>query len=159
MGRDSDSPDVRAAVAVKAPPERAFDAFTKEFGDWWIAEYTWSGPEALGRIGIEPREGGLCYEIGPYGFRVDWGRVLVWEAPRLLVFTWQISPERVPEPDPARGSEVEVRFAPNGGGTRVDLVHRHFDRHGDGAQAYRGGMSVGWEQLLARFAEHADKAA
>jgi uncharacterized protein YndB with AHSA1/START domain len=158
MVQESDPPELHAAVAVSASPERAFALFTRGLGDWWMAEYTWSGPESLGRIGMEPREGGLCYEIGPYGFRIDWGRVLVWEAPRLLVFSWQISPDRVPEPDPARGSEVEVRFAPNGAGTRVDLVHRHFDRHGEGAAAYRGGMSVGWEQLLGRFAEHADEA-
>jgi uncharacterized protein YndB with AHSA1/START domain len=159
MDRENDPPEVRATVNVHAPPQRAFDLFTHGFGDWWMPEYTWSGPEALGRIGIEPREGGLCYEIGPYGFRLDWGRVLVWEAPRLVVFTWQISPQRVPEPDPTRSSEVEVRFAADGAGTRVDLVHRHFDRHGDGADAYRGGMAVGWEQLLGRFAEHARRAA
>jgi hypothetical protein len=58
----------------------------------------------------------------------------------------------VPEPDPIRASEVEVLFSPDGAGTRVDLTHRGFDRHGDGAQAYRGGMAVGWQQLLARYA-------
>jgi uncharacterized protein YndB with AHSA1/START domain len=155
MDGHNGTPDVRLSVAVDAPPDRAFALFTYGLGDWWIPEYTWSGPDALGRIGIEPREGGLCYEIGPHGFRVDWGRVLAWEAPRLVTFTWQISPQRVPEPDPARGSEVEVRFAPDGVGTMVDLIHRHFDRHGEDAQAYRGGMSVGWEQLLGRYATRA----
>jgi uncharacterized protein YndB with AHSA1/START domain len=153
MESRTDPPEVRATAHVSAPPSRAFHQFTNGLGDWWLPEYTWSGPEVLGRIGVEPREGGLCYELGPYGFRLDWGRVLVWEAPRLLVFTWQISPERVPEPDPARASEVEVRFAPDGAGTRIDLVHRHFDRHGDGGATYSAAMSVGWQQLLGRFTD------
>jgi len=152
MESQHESPDVQVTVTVAAPPERAFDLFTDGLGEWWMPEYTWSGPLALSKIGIEPREGGLCYEIGPYGFRVDWGRVVTWAAPHRVVFTWQISPNRVPEPDPIRASEVEVLFTPEGEGTRVELTHRGFDRHGDGAQAYRGGMSVGWQQLLGRYA-------
>jgi uncharacterized protein YndB with AHSA1/START domain len=157
MEPEHDSPDVHATVLVEASPERAFDLFTVGLGEWWMPEYTWSGPLALSRIGIEPRANGMCYEIGPHGFRMDWGRVLTWDPPDRLVFTWQISPERVPEPDPDRASEVEVRFTPEGAGSRVDLTHRGFDRHGGGAQAYRGGMSVGWEQLLGRFADCAGK--
>lgn len=154
-----ESPDVQVAVTVGLPPEQAFDLFTIGLGDWWMPEYTWSGPLALGRIGIEPREGGLCYEIGPYGFRIDWGRVLAWRPPSRVAFTWQISPERVPEPDPERASEVEVLFSPEGDGTGVALTHRLFERHGAGAQAYRGGMSVGWQQLLGRYAAKAADAA
>jgi uncharacterized protein YndB with AHSA1/START domain len=149
--------DVHVSALVDAPPERAFDLFTGRLGDWWMPEYTWSGPGALADIGMEPRVGGLCYELGPHGFRLDWGRVLTWEAPHRVVFTWQISPARVPEPDPARGSEVEVTFAAEGHGTRVELRHRRFERHGEDAAAYRGGMSVGWEQLLGRYAELANK--
>jgi len=159
MEAPHEPPDVQVIVTVDVPPERAFDVFTNGLGDWWMPEYTWSGPLALGRIGIEPREGGLCYEIGPYGFRVDWGRVLAWDPPRRVAFTWQISPERVPEPDPARASEVDVLFSADGAGTRVALTHRRFARHGEGAPAYRGGMSVGWRQLLGRYAEKAPNAA
>jgi uncharacterized protein YndB with AHSA1/START domain len=156
---EPESVDAHVSVVVDASPERAFDVFTEGLGEWWIPEYTWSGPRVLVDIGIEPRKGGLCYEIGPYGFRVDWGRVLTWEAPHRLVFTWQIGPERVPEPDPERASEVEVTFATEGRGTRVELTHRRFERHGEAAQAYRGGMSVGWEQLLGRYADAANKPA
>ncbi len=116
------------------------------------AEYTWS-QEALAAIGIEPRAGGSCFELGPHGFRLDWGRVLAWEPPSRLVFSWQIGPTRVPEPDPARASEVAVHFEPADGGTRVALVHRAFERHGDGAEDYRAAMysEPGWDYILGRY--------
>lgn len=158
MDRENGTSEVRVRVTVQLPPERAFDLFTNGLGDWWMPEYTWSGPDCLGRIGIEPREGGLCYEIGPYGFRMDWGRVLTWDPARRLVLAWQISPQRVPEPDPHRASEIEVLFDPDGTATAVDLTHRHFDRHGkDDAAAYRGGMAVGWQQLLGRYVARAHR--
>lgn len=81
--------------------------------------------------------------------------MLTWAPPRRLVFAWQISPERVPKPNPARGSEVELRFEPEGeAGTRVELEHRGFARHGDGAEDYRKDLDspAGWTLLLERYA-------
>lgn len=78
--------------------------------------------------------------------------MLAWEAPHRVVFTWQISPQRVPLPDPATASEVEVRFRTDDAGTRVELEHRRFDRHGPGGREYRDQMSGGWGDLLARYA-------
>jgi uncharacterized protein YndB with AHSA1/START domain len=71
------------------------------------------------------------------------------------VLAWQISPDRVPEPNPAKASEVEVRFEPVGtSGTRVELEHGAFARHGDAAGAYRQGMACpeGWPLILDRYA-------
>ena len=146
----------RSTVTVPRSPERAFVAFVDGFGEWWPPEYTWS-QRTLEAIGIEPRRGGLCFERGPHGFRLDWGRVLAWEPPSRLVFSWQIGPARVPEPDPERAGEVEVRFEPDGDGTSVELVHSGFERHGDGAEAYRAAMdsAQGWDYILGRYAERA----
>ena len=115
--------------------------------------YSWSG-SSLEWIGLEPRVGGPCFERGPHGFRCDWGRVLLWQPPRRLVFTWQIGPTRVPQPDPERASEVEVTFHPQEGGTRVELEHRHVSRHGEGGDAYRAAMGSpeGWSLILERYA-------
>lgn len=148
-------PDVTAhSVLLEVPPERAFEILAHELGSWWPAEYSWSG-DVLEEIGIEPHEGGLCYERGPHGFRCDWGRVLVWDPPQRLVFAWQISPRREPEPNPAKASEVEVRFgAREGGGTKVELEHRAFERHGEEGAQYEQMLDSpqGWPFLLERFA-------
>ena len=140
---------IRARVRVDVAPDRAFELFTEGMGGWWPREFSWS-QAALEEIGIEPREGGHCYEVGPGGFRCDWGTVAVWEPPRRIVFLWQIGPGREPVPDPARASEVEVRFEEG----RVSLEHRAFERHGEGAEQYRDGLGSpqGWPWLLERFA-------
>jgi uncharacterized protein YndB with AHSA1/START domain len=153
MGQDTSTDVLRSSCSVGVSVARAFEVFTEGLGTWWIREFTWSGPDALERIGVEPGVDGKCYEIGPYGFRCDWGRVLVWDPPGHLTFTWQIGPDRVPEPDPRRATEVELHFYPDGEGrTRIDLEQRGFDRHGTGGAAYREALIGGWDQLLARYA-------
>ena len=147
------SDSVNAAVRVEVSAEPAFEVFVDELASWWPREYTWS-QDVLEDIGIEPHEGGLCFERGPQGFRCDWGRVLIWDPPRRLVLGWQISPRREPEPDPAKASEVEVRFdREEGGVTRVRLEHRDFDRHGEGSAGYAQMLAApaGWPFLLDRF--------
>ncbi|HEV8653938.1 MAG TPA: SRPBCC family protein [Candidatus Limnocylindria bacterium] len=139
-------------LVVRVPPEQAFAGFVN-LGRWWPREYTWS-LDVLQSIGIEPRLGGACFERGPNGFECDWGRVLLWDPPRRIVFSWQIAFDRTPEPNPAKASEVEVRFSEDGLGTRVALEHRAFSRHGERAAAYRAGMASpsGWPMMLERFA-------
>jgi uncharacterized protein YndB with AHSA1/START domain len=150
---------VRTAVTVPGTPEDAFATFVDRFEAWWPREYTWSNGVLEG-IGIEPRVGGLCWERGPYGMRYDWGRVLAWEPPQRLGFSWQIGFDRTPTPNPAHASEIEVRFVGSGPGggdptTRVELEHRAFERHGADAAAYRAAMASqpGWPSILRRFAD------
>ena len=62
------------------------------------------------------------------------------------------------EPDLDKTSEVEVRFfeeAPER--TRVELEHRHLDRHGEGWERVRDGVGSpeGWTRGLGEFAEAA----
>jgi uncharacterized protein YndB with AHSA1/START domain len=145
---------IRAAVVVPLAPEQAFRLFAPGLASWWPREYTW-GQEALETIAIEPHEGGFCYERGPHGFRSDWGRVLAWEPPKRLRFTWQIGPGREPLPDPARASEVQVTFVgEEADATRVELEHREFERHGEGGGGYRAalGSEQGWPYILDRYA-------
>ena len=147
------SATARAAIVVPGTPDRAFSLFTEAMDEWWPREYTWSQAK-LDRIGMEPRLGGLCFELGPFGFRCDWGRVTVWERPERLVFLWQIGPTRAPEPDPERASEVEVEFLAADDGVSVELVHSRFERHGEGSEEYAAGMDSpqGWTYILERFA-------
>lgn len=148
---------LRASVLVRQPAEVAFRVFTEDMSDWWVREFTWSGPQCLQSIGFEPRVGGMAYELGPHGFRLDWGRILSWDPPQRLIFTWHIAPDRIPQPDPAKASEVEVHFHPSRDGTRVDLEHRRFDRHGPDGEGYWRAMTTGWGELLARYSEVAGR--
>ncbi len=145
---------IQQEIDVEMPLAEAFSRFVDRLGEWWPAEYTWS-QDALEEIVIEPREGGLCSEHGPDGFRCDWGRVLRFERPTGLSFSWQIGPGREPVPDRHKASEVEVRFERVGEATtRVALEHRGFERHGEGGEEYSAALSSdqGWPYILERYA-------
>jgi uncharacterized protein YndB with AHSA1/START domain len=149
---------VSCTCEVPVPVERAFEVFVDELATWWPAEYTWSA-DVLDTIAIEPRAGGMCFERGPHGFRCDWGRVLTFERPDRIVFSWQVGPGREPVPDPEQASEVEVRFVAGGEGTRVELEHRGFTRHGEGADEYRAGLGSpqGWPYITDRYVQAAGR--
>jgi hypothetical protein len=58
------------------------------------------------------------------------------------------------ETDPAKTSEVEVRFtAESDERTRVELQHRHLDRHGPGWESVADGIDgdAGWPLYLSRY--------
>lgn len=153
MARKDPLDPIERTVIVPIAPDRAFEIFTTELDRWWPKEYTWSAL-TLETIAIEPRVGGRCYELGPHRFQLDWGRVLKWEPPKRLAFTWQIDPNRVPQPDPERISEVEVTFEEEAGKTRVTLTHSGLENHGEESEAYRDGLAAteGWSLILGRYA-------
>ena len=151
LGDDTEN-QVTIAVRIPGPPEIAYQLFVERFGDWWPPEYTFCG-EALKHIGIEPTDGGRCYEIATDGRKMVWGKVLLAEAPQALVFRWLITPDRQIENDPNRGSKVAVAFQPDGGDTNVFLVHSELFRHGHGWTRYRDEMASeqGWPYCLEHF--------
>ena len=95
----------------------------------------------------------MCTEIGPHGFRIDWGRTLTFHPGKHLVILWQIAPDSTPQPNPDLASIVELRFSPADEATTVTLTHRAFERHGEGAEEYREEMASegGWSLLLERY--------
>lgn len=144
---------IRKKTDIPVRSEEAFQLFVHRLNEWWPREYTWSG-EKLEEIRIEPRVNGLCTETGPHGFRCDWGRVTEISEPERIVFKWQISPRRIPEPNPANASEVEVTFIQNDDlSTKLLLEHRDFENHGPEAREYRQAMNSerGWEYILNKF--------
>jgi uncharacterized protein YndB with AHSA1/START domain len=144
---------VLKTVTVAADQQRAFDVYTKGFGTWWPKEHHIADVE-MATCTFEPHEGGRWFETGVDGSECEWGRVLVWDPPNRLVHTWQLQGDWRHDPDPARGSEVEVRFIAEGPNTtRVELEHRHFERHGDGADSVRDGVSSpkGYDYCLAGY--------
>ncbi|BBY96497.1 hypothetical protein MGALJ_61660 (plasmid) [Mycobacterium gallinarum] len=59
---------------------------------------------------FEPRVGGHIYDVGIDRSLCKWARVLAYEPPSRVVSSWDIGPTWQLETDPAKTSEVEVRF-------------------------------------------------
>ena len=138
---------------MQAPAERAFEVFTAGLASWWPASHS-IVEGGYGTVTIEPREGGRWYERGKTGAECVWGRVLAWEPPGRLMLSWHLDEEWRVDPEPARASEIEVTFTPEGDGTRVDFEHRGFERRAGGAEiAESVAQEGGWGGLLARYAE------
>jgi len=147
--------EIRKKIIVDCDAEKAFSVFINELSAWWPKDYTWS-QDQLQDLLVEPKLNGLFSEIGPYGFRCDWGRIIEISSVK-LVFLWQIGPSRTPEPNPDKASTVEVNFIREPQGTAIILAHRAFEKHGEGlAQNYRDRMNApeGWDYILSAFVEY-----
>jgi len=145
---------VRQAVTVDAPIETAFDVFVARFDDIKPHDHNLL-PVPIAETVFEPRVGGHIYDRGVDGSVCRWARVLAFEPPNRLLFSWDIGPRWELESDPAHASEVEVRFIADGPArTRIELEHRGIERHGaDWPAVVRGvGSEGGWPLYLARYA-------
>jgi uncharacterized protein YndB with AHSA1/START domain len=140
---------IQKSAVVAAPPEKAFEVFTEGMATWWPIE-THSvqamdkdsgAPEA---VVFETGPGGRVYERMTNGEQAHWANVTAWEPPHRLVLEWKntIAP-----------TEVEVRFTPENGGTRVDLEHRGFEALGKDAEESHASYSNGWPPVLERYVE------
>lgn len=147
--------NVRLSTVVEAPIERAFAVFTEQFDAIKPREHTMM-PVEIAESVLEPHVGGHLLDRGVDGSERRWGRVLAFEPPHRLVFSWDISPQWQLETDPDRSSEVEVRFvAETPQRTRVELEHRNLDRHGEGWEDLHGaiGSGGGWPLYLQRYGD------
>jgi uncharacterized protein YndB with AHSA1/START domain len=152
----TESPDdtVRRDVVVDAPVEQAFATFVERFGDFKPKEHNLLGAPITSTT-FEPKVGGHIYDVAEDGSECRWARVLAYEPPGRVVFSWDISPYWQVETDPAHTSEVEVRFVADGEDrTRVELEHRHLARHGEGWEGVRDGVAHdgGWPLYLSGYA-------
>lgn len=140
---------VFVALRVKATPERAFEVFTAEIGDWWRPNGLFqTTPRAPGRLAfdagrlVETLENGKIFEIG---------KVLAWEPPARLVFSW-----RQASFPPDLVTEVEVTFEAVGQETRVSVEHRGFSqvpadsaaRHGFPDAALLAHLAAFWQAQI-----------
>jgi uncharacterized protein YndB with AHSA1/START domain len=153
------STSVKVQVVVDAPIERAFRVFTEKFDSFKPREHNLLAVPIAETI-FEPRVGGHVYDRGVDGSECRWARVLAYEPPNRVVISWDISPRWQIETDPAKTSEVEVRFISEGAKrTRLELEHRNLERHGLGWESVRGGVSgdAGWPLYLERYSEQVNK--
>jgi uncharacterized protein YndB with AHSA1/START domain len=155
---DVQTTSTQTSILVEVPVDRAFAVFTEDIGSWWPPEHHILQSE-LAEMVFEPRQGGHVYDRGVDGSECHWARVLVYEPPERVVFSWNINLAWQVEDDPSKVSEVEVTFvSETPGRTRVTLEHRHIDRHGEGWQQMRDAVASpdGWGLGLRRFAERVE---
>jgi uncharacterized protein YndB with AHSA1/START domain len=155
MSMTTTAAPVTETIVVDGPIDRAFEVFTAEIGSWWPTSHHILQAE-LAEMVFEPRVGGHIIDRGVDGSECRWARVLAYEPPSRLVFSWDIALDWTIQSDPGRTSEVEVRFiAESPERTRVELIHRGIERHGEGWEAMHAavGSPDGWRIGLDRFAQ------
>lgn len=138
---------IRKSIHVARPVDVAFKVFAEEMSGWWPLHdgFAYAGDKAKDII-VEGREGGRFFERATDGEEFDIGTVVVWDPPSRLVITWS-------QDDWDSSTEVEVAFAPDGDGTRVDLEHRGWDRVGARGAEGQAGWADGWDVVLSRYAD------
>ncbi len=148
---------VVVALRVKATPERAFEAFTREIALWWrpnrMFQFT---PRSPGVLAFEPGVGGRFTETLPSGKVFEIGRIRVWDPPNRLVFGWRQATFQ-----PSQDTEVEVSFQPAGDETRVTVEHRgwetvpqeHVARHTFPDQLFLRREGEWWQTLIRSMGE------
>jgi uncharacterized protein YndB with AHSA1/START domain len=151
---DTTTVSVRRQILVNAPIGDAFKVFTERFGDFKPREHNLLEAPIAATV-FEPRVGGHIYDRAVDGSECRWARILAFEPPSRVVFSWDISPRWQIETNPDLTSEVEVRFfAETPERTRVELEHRNLDRHGVEWESVRDGVGSegGWPLYLQRYA-------
>ncbi len=145
-------PPVVKAVSVHAAPARAFECFTRDLARWWPLAQFHTGPDPVD-CAIEPRPGGRVFERAADGRETAWGTVIAYEPPHRLTFSWIVGLSAEHE------QLIELRFAPEGHGTRVELTHSGWEKLGDAAAALRERYDRGWATLIERcYADYANAA-
>jgi hypothetical protein len=146
---------VRKSLRVNAPQAKAFEVFTAGMSRWWPVTHTILKVPFKEAI-IEPRAGGRWYHVGTDGSTCETGTVRVWDPPARLVLVWRLNAQW--EYDPDLDTEVEVRFAPDGAATTVELEHRYVERMGEGGEDARTAVDGpnGWSGILEEFRKSAE---
>ncbi len=144
-------------LKVDLVAREAYQKFVTEINEWWPKEYTWS-QDMLHEISIDAQKDGLCSEIGPYGFRCDWGRVTDLEEGAFIELKWQIGFNKEPVPNPDKASDIMIEFSEDDEGTLIVFQHFNFGNHGEEAEKYRSLMDSdqGWNYILGSFRRYCE---
>ena len=137
---------INKTIEIGAPVEVAWSTWVDRMIDWWPYGTHSVGGDAVRSLVVEPKVGGRVYEVLDDGTEHDWGLISVFDPPKRLVQSWH------PGTDPSTATELEVRFAGIGDGsrTRFELEHRGWERHPMGERMAQG-YAVGWDFVLQEF--------
>jgi hypothetical protein len=138
-------PPVIKSLSVPWPPAAAFRRWTAEVHTWWPMRTHSVGQDATEHVVFTPAVGGTIHEVVRGGAQHVWGTVLGWDPPRSVRYTWH------PGEPATEGQEVEVRFEPEGTGTRIVLTHSGWERKGAKGARYARMYRLGWSYVLALY--------
>jgi uncharacterized protein YndB with AHSA1/START domain len=144
---------IRKQLFVRCDVQRAFDLYTTGTDTWWPLETHSRHGEVDGakveRIEFPTGSGLPILEHLSTGDALPWGEVLEYDRPHRVVIAWK------PNANPNPSTEVEVTFTAEGEGTRVELVHRGWERLGALAEEGRADYDTGWDFVLGRYVQSA----
>jgi uncharacterized protein YndB with AHSA1/START domain len=132
---------IRKSIRVERPPQIAFRIFCEAIGEWWPKGPSFKGDRS--DTIIEGRVGGRFFERYVDGTEYEIGRVTAYQPPSLVAFTW-----RAPSWDVS--TQVEIRFSPEAGGTRVELEHSGWEQSAKTRDA-RNNYDSGWGTILGHY--------
>ncbi len=136
---------IRVNFDLDCSPEHAFAVWTAGIGSWWPADHTVSG-RGDAEVVLEVGLGGRIYERTTEGTEHEWGRIISWDPPARLAYTWHLLV------DPADATEVEIRFVERSvGATRVEIEHRGWERLGAAGERRRAQNRGGWDALVPHY--------
>lgn len=155
MNEQSPIAKVSKSVRVKAPVERAFDAFTVGLTRWWPQNHG-IGEKPIAKVWMEPKLGGRWIEQAESGKETLVATIIEWQPPHRLVLLWQINADW--KPDSSMKSEVDIRFTAQGPNeTLVELLHHKFETMGlTAGTKMRNDVDGGWPGMLEKFAALAE---
>lgn len=132
-------------VDLNVAIDRAFRHFTANIHVWWpLQTHSISGKDAR-TVVFEQEIGGRIYEVDVDGREREWGRVLAWDPPRQILFSWVLEAS-------ADATTVDVTFEELGPTScRLRLEHRGFEHRSEGA-LWRDRYDQGWEGITALYA-------
>ncbi len=144
---------VRKSVTARCSVEEAFRVFSEGVATWWPLQTHSVGERSAKTCVLEGRMGGRFFERQEDGTEAVWGTVTAWEPPQRLAFTWH------PGRAESTAQGIEIRFTPVGGGTRVELEHRGWEKLGERAEEARNEYESGWDFVLGCYVDVIDSPA
>lgn len=147
MPENTSATAIQKSVTVARPREAAFRMFM-DIGSWWPRTHSYGEARAKD-VFLEDRVGGRFYERYTDGEEFVIGRVVAYDPPRRVAFTWQ-------GPDMEQPTEVAVTFHAEGDRTRVELVHSGWDRVGPYVTHGMDDFNSGWTPVIQAYAAHVE---
>lgn len=109
---------------------------------------------------FEPHVGGHIFDRAVDGSECRWARILAYEPPDRVVFSWDISPYWHSKPTPITPARSRSGSWPRHRSARGWSSSTAIERHGPGWDGVRDGVDgdAGWPLYLARYAALLTKA-